>query len=131
PGGLDRALDVIERNARSQAQLVSDLLDVSRIIAGKIRLDLRAVELPPLIVAAIDSARPAADAKGIQLETFLDPGSGVVAGDPERLQQVFWNLLSNAIKFTPKGGRVEVRLGHLDGQVAVSVHDNGQGISRD
>jgi len=123
-----RALESIERNARSQAQLVDDLLDVSRIIAGKVRLDIQQLELVPLLEAAIDSTRPAADAKGIRIQTVLDPRTGLVAADPERLQQVFWNLLSNAIKFTPRGGRVQVQLRRVDSHVEVSVSDTGQGI---
>ena len=123
-----RALESIERNARSQAQLVDDLLDVSRIIAGKVRLDIQQLELKPLLEAAIDATRPAADAKGIRVQILIDPRTGHVAADPERLQQVFWNLLSNAIKFTPRGGRVQVQLRRVDSHVEVSVSDTGQGI---
>jgi signal transduction histidine kinase/CheY-like chemotaxis protein len=123
-----RALESIERNVKSQAQLVEDLLDVSRIIAGKVRLDLQQVELGPLIEGAVDSTRPAADAKGIRVQVLLDPRAGAVAGDPQRLQQVLWNLLSNAIKFTPKGGRVQVQLKRVNSHVEVSVSDTGQGI---
>ncbi len=129
PSTTRRALESIERNARSQAQLVDDLLDVSRIIAGKVRLDIQQLELAPLLEAAIDSTRPAADAKGIRIQTVLDPRAGHVAADPERLQQVFWNLLSNAIKFTPQDGRVAVQLRRVDSHVEVVVSDTGQGIN--
>jgi len=133
-GALDdsasqRALASIERNARSQAQLIDDLLDVSRIMAGKVRLDIQQLELPPIIDAAIDSIRPAADAKQIRVQAIVDPRAGLVSGDPERLQQVLWNLLSNAIKFTSRGGRVQVQLQRVNSHVEVSVSDTGQGIA--
>lgn len=124
-----RALDTIERNAESQSQLIEDILDFSRIISGKIRLDVGRVEMASITEAAIDVVRPAADAKGIRLEVILDPRAGAVSGDPERLQQVMWNLLSNAVKFTPKGGRVQVRLARVNSSVEISVSDTGQGIS--
>ena len=124
-----RALETIERNAESQNQLIGDLLDFSRIISGKIRLDVGSVELAPLVEASIDVVSPAAEAKGIRLQTILDPKAGPVSGDPERLQQVMWNLLSNAVKFTPKGGRVQVRLTRVDSSVEVAVSDTGRGIS--
>ena len=108
---LHRALESIERNARQQVQLIDDLLDLSRIIAGKLRLDMRVVDLGPVVLAALDTARPAAQAKEIQIASYLEAGTDVVMGDPDRLQQVFWNLLSNAVKFTPRGGRVEVHVG--------------------
>jgi PAS domain S-box-containing protein len=132
-GQLDRAsaenaLEVIERSARSQTQLIDDLLDVSRIITGKLRLDVRAVDLGSVITAAADSVRPAAEAKGIHLQTLLDPSAGAISGDAARLQQVVWNLLSNAIKFTPKGGRVQVRLERAGSQVELTVSDTGKGI---
>jgi CheY-like chemotaxis protein len=129
PDVTTRGLQAIERGARSQAQLVDDLLDVSRIISGKLRLEVRPVELTGVIEPAAESVRPAAEAKGIVLETDLDPQAGLVAGDPERLQQVVWNLLSNAVKFTPEGGRVRVTLTRDEGQVVVSVRDDGKGIS--
>ncbi len=133
-GALDdsasrRALASIERNARSQAQLIDDLLDVSRIMAGKVRLDIQQLELPSIIDAAIDSTRPAADAKQIRVQAIVDPRAGLVAGDPERLQQVLWNLMSNAIKFTPRGGHVQVQLQRVNSHVEVSVGDSGQGIA--
>jgi signal transduction histidine kinase/CheY-like chemotaxis protein len=126
-----RGLDAIDRNARSQAQLVEDLLDTSRIISGKLRLDVRSVDFVKVIEAAIDAVRPAADAKDIQIRKVLDPNAGAVSGDPERLQQVAWNLLSNAIKFTPKGGRVEIRLERINSHVELIVSDTGKGISAD
>jgi signal transduction histidine kinase/ActR/RegA family two-component response regulator len=127
PGTTTRALEAIERNARSQAQLVEDLLDVSRIITGKLRLDARAVTLESIAEAALDAVRPAADAKGIALDAALEPGV-VVTGDPDRLQQVLWNLVSNAVKFTPRGGRVEVSLERAGDHAQVTVHDTGVGI---
>jgi PAS domain S-box-containing protein len=125
------ALETVERNAKVQAQLIEDLLDVSRIITGKLRLDVRPIELLPVIEAAMDAVRPAADAKSIKLQTQLDPLAGPVSGDPSRLQQVVWNLLANAVKFTNKGGRVEVRLERVDSHVELTVRDTGQGIAPD
>ncbi|MGB3201332.1 MAG: ATP-binding protein [Nodosilinea sp.] len=126
---LNRALETIERNARSQVQLIDDLLDISRIIAGKIRLNVQTVELLPMIEAALDTVRPAADSKNIRLQLVLDPAAGPVLGDSERLQQIVWNLLSNAIKFTPKRGRVQVCLQRVNPHVEIVVADTGQGIS--
>ena len=125
------ALETVERNAKVQAQLIEDLLDVSRIITGKLRLDVRPIELMPVIEAAMDAVRPAADAKGIELQIQLDPLAGPVSGDPSRLQQVVWNLLANAVKFTGRGGQVEVRLERVRSHVEFTVRDNGQGISTD
>jgi signal transduction histidine kinase/ActR/RegA family two-component response regulator len=122
-----RALEAIERNARVQAQLVEDLLDVSRIVTGKLRLEARAVELEGIAEAALDAVRPAADAKGIVLQAALRPGA-LVTGDPDRLQQVLWNLVSNAVKFTPRGGRVEVSIGRAGDHAVVTVRDTGVGI---
>jgi PAS domain S-box-containing protein len=132
-GGLDadkarRALDSIERSARTQAQLVEDLLDISRIISGKLRLDVRPVRLATVIDAAIEVIRPAADAKGVELQVILDRDVGPVSGDAERLQQVVWNLLSNAVKFTPKDGRVTVLLERDNEDLRVTVRDTGTGI---
>ncbi|MBW4500841.1 MAG: PAS domain S-box protein [Scytonema hyalinum WJT4-NPBG1] len=124
-----RALETVERNARAQAQLVEDLLDVSRIIQGKLRLNVRAVDLLSVIEAAIDTVRPAALAKNIELQPVLDPAAGPVFGDSDRLQQIVWNLLSNAVKFTPKGGRVQIRLERVHSYVEIVVADTGQGIS--
>jgi signal transduction histidine kinase/ActR/RegA family two-component response regulator len=133
-GGMDerrtaQALETIERNARSQAQLVEDLLDISRIVTGKLRLDVRLVPLAPVIEAAVESLRPAADAKKIQLEIALDPNANPVSGDPERLKQVMWNLLSNATKFTPERGRVRVTLTRINSHIEIAVSDTGRGIS--
>ena len=129
PAKMQRALQTIERNARAQAQLIDDLLDISRIITGKIRLNVQTVELLSVVEAAIDTVRPAADAKNIRLQSVLDPAAGPVLGDPERLQQIVWNLLSNAIKFTPKHGRVQVCLQRINSHVEIIVADTGQGIS--
>jgi signal transduction histidine kinase/CheY-like chemotaxis protein len=125
------ALEVFERNAKSQAQLIEDLLDVSRIISGKLRLDVQPVDLSAVVQLAMDVVRPAADAKDVRLQVMLDPHAGVVAGDPGRLQQVIWNLLSNAVKFTHKGGRVQVRVARVDAYAELTVSDTGQGISRE
>ncbi|HKQ05528.1 MAG TPA: PAS domain S-box protein [Blastocatellia bacterium] len=124
-----RALETIERNAKAQAQIVEDILDVSRIITGKLRLEVQPVDLAAIIDAALDSVRPAAEAKGIRLQAVLDPHAGPVSGDASRLQQVVWNLLSNAVKFTPRGGRIQVRLERADSQVEIVVADTGQGIT--
>jgi PAS domain S-box-containing protein len=128
---VGRALQTIERNARAQAQLVEDLLDVSRIITGKLALEMRVVELQPIIAAALDVVRPAADAKGIRLEATFEALAGFVSGDAARLQQIVWNLLSNAVKFTASGGQVRVRLQRVDGHVRMTVADTGQGIRAD
>ncbi|HVF89648.1 MAG TPA: ATP-binding protein [Blastocatellia bacterium] len=127
----NRALETIERNAKLQAQIIDDLLDVSRIITGKLRLNVQAVDLAPAIEGAIEAIRPAANAKGIRLQTVLDRGLGPILGDPDRFQQIMWNLLSNAIKFTPRGGRVQVSLVRVNSHVEVSVSDTGQGINPD
>ncbi len=124
-----RALETIERNARSQAQLIDDLLDISRIITGKIRLNVQTVELLPIIEASINTVQPAADAKSIRLQSVVDPAAGPVLGDSERLQQIVWNLLSNAVKFTPKYGRIQVCLQRINSHVEIIVTDTGQGIS--
>ena len=121
-------LETIERNARSQARLIADLLDVSRIIGGQLRLEKAEVDLGEIIDQAADSVRPAADDRHIHLQTHLPPARVTVAGDRSRLQQVMENLYSNAIKFTPQGGRVDVRLAADDAQVRISMSDSGQGI---
>jgi signal transduction histidine kinase/CheY-like chemotaxis protein len=126
-----RGVETIERNARAQAQLIEDILDVSRVITGKLRLNIGSVDVASVINAAIDSVQLAADSKGIQLEVTLDPSARRVSGDSGRLQQVVWNLLSNAIKFTPPGGRVEVRLEHAGSSAQIRVSDTGQGINSD
>jgi len=123
-----RALEVIYNNACAQNQLISDLLDVSRIITGKLRLDARLTALPPTVEAAMDAVRPAADAKNIKLISDIDPAAGPVSGDADRLQQIVWNLLSNAVKFTPAGGQVAVRLESDGALVMIAVIDTGEGI---
>jgi signal transduction histidine kinase len=128
---FDRGLETIERNSKSQAQLIEDLLEVSRIISGRLRLDLRPVDLVSVINAAVDAVRPPMDAKEIRLEVMLDPKAGPVSGDPGRLQQVLWNLLSNAAKFTSRGGYIQVRLERIDSHVEITVSDTGSGISAD
>ena len=150
---LDRALEIIERNARSQARLIDDLLDVSRIITGNLQLDVHPLNIAPIVEAAIDALRPAAEAKGIKIETELDDASCLVSGDPNRLRQVIWNLLMNGIKFTPRGGRVSLRLECFPGSagilpasssaaspvpplpsspiVRLTVSDTGDGISQE
>jgi PAS domain S-box-containing protein len=125
------ALDIIERNAFAQKQLIEEILDVSRIITGKTRLELHPITLERVIVAAIESVGPAAHAKEIDLEFTRAGEAGLVSGDPERLQQVVWNLLSNAVKFTPSGGRVQVRLAHADSQAQIEIEDSGEGINQD
>jgi PAS domain S-box-containing protein len=127
----DRALEIIHRNAQSQNQLISDLLDVSRIISGKLRLDLRTVELTPIIEAAIEATRPAVEGKGICINTSLDRHAGPINGDADRLQQVIWNLLTNAIKFTPQGGQIFVKSESIAAHVEITVQDSGIGISRE
>lgn len=124
-----RALETIDRNSRSLSQLIEDVLDVSRIIRGKLRLNMSSVEIVPVIEAAIDTVRPAADAKHICIESEFDPAVGVVIGDANRLQQIVWNLLSNAVKFTPKGGKVEVKIQRIKSRVQIQVSDNGAGIA--
>ena len=125
---LQRGLQTIERNARAQAQLIEDLLDMSRITSGKVLLDMQTLKPEGFLDAAIETVRPAADAKNIRIEKRYQPNPGMVAGDAARLQQVVWNLLSNAIKFTPRDGQVTVELGGGDGSVVVTVHDTGSGI---
>ena len=131
PGNAERAVEAIYRNAKSQAQLVADLLDVSRIISGKLRLDVRSVDLIYIVNAAIDSILPAAEAKGIRLQTMLDPAAGPISGDADRLQQVVWNLLTNAVKFTPKGGRIQVKVHRIASHVEIVVSDSGVGINKE
>jgi PAS domain S-box-containing protein len=126
-----RALDAIVRNAHVQLQLIDDLLDVSRIISGKMRLDIRPVDLPRVLDAALDAVRPAADAKGLRLQSLIDPGAGPLNGDPDRLQQVVWNLLMNAVKFTPRDGRIQLALQRVNSHVEIVVSDTGAGIRSD
>ncbi|MGH7133727.1 MAG: ATP-binding protein [Phycisphaerales bacterium] len=129
PADLTHGLTVIERNARLQTQLIEDLLDMSRIVSGKLRLNVQAVDLSAVIHAAMEAAGPAADVKEIRLTHVLDPLAGLVSGDPNRLQQVVWNLLSNAVKFTPKGGRIQIVLERINSHVDLSVIDSGEGIN--
>jgi signal transduction histidine kinase/ActR/RegA family two-component response regulator len=128
PDELKRGLDVIERNARQQARLISDLLDISRATSGKLHLDLQFVDVAQVVDAAIDVVKPSADEKGIRLVRVRSPIDGRIVGDPDRLQQVVWNLLTNAIKFTPRDGSVEVSLTREDSRVRLTISDNGQGI---
>ncbi|HEY7530064.1 MAG TPA: sensor histidine kinase, partial [Gemmatimonadota bacterium] len=130
-GATARALDALDRNARAQEQLVNDLLDVSRIVAGQMRLDAHPTDLGEVVRAAADVVRPAALARGIALDFRLDSAVQPVLGDPARLQQVVWNLLSNAVKFSPAGRRVEVRLEAADGGARLVVRDEGRGIAAD
>ena len=123
-----RAIETILRNARAQAQMISDLLDVSRIVSGRMRLDIRPFQLIDVIESALEIIRPSAAAKGIQLERVLDPDAGRLSGDPDRLQQVLTNLLSNAVKFTPKGGRVQVTSERVNSHIEIVVADTGVGI---
>lgn len=123
-----KAMTVIEHNARAQSRIVDDILDVSNVITGKLRIVLRPVALAPIIETALDALRPSAAAKTVTLTVSLDETAGLVAGDPDRLQQVIWNLVSNAVKFTPEAGRIEVRLARVDSHVEVSVSDSGIGI---
>lgn len=127
---VERAFETIERNARSQSQLIDDLLDVSRIITGKLSIELRPVVLSNLIEAVLESVRPSFAAKGIEFETAFDGGDSLISGDANRLQQVFWNLFTNAVKFTPAGGRVVVALTQGSGSLKASVSDTGVGIDR-
>jgi CheY-like chemotaxis protein len=126
-----KALDTIERNARAQAQLIDDLLDVSRIITGKLRMDVRPSDPNSFIDAAVEAVRPAAEAKGVRMQKVMDTGTVAIPGDPVRLQQVVWNLLSNAIKFTPRGGRVQIRSERVNSHLEIVVTDTGQGIAAD
>ena len=124
-----RALETIDRNAKAQNQLINDILDVSRIITGKLHLTLQPVDPGAVMEAALDTVRPTAAAKEIKIEASLEPSVGTVSGDPDRLQQVVWNLMTNAIKFTPKGGKVQVKLRRVDSQALIVVADSGPGIS--
>jgi PAS domain S-box-containing protein len=125
-----RAMEIIERNAASQAQLIEDLLDVSRIVTGKLQVTMRSIDaIGPIVQGVVDSFRPNAQARQITLRTTIDPLAGPVAGDRDRLQQVVWNLVSNAVKFTPAGGRVDVSCEQLDGWIEIRVRDTGKGIA--
>ena len=126
---LQQGLEVIDRNAQNQARIIEDLLDMSRILSGKVRLDVQRVGLASVIESALETVRPAAEAKEIELQAILDPLAKPISGDPNRLQQIFWNLLSNAIKFTPKGGKVQVVLERVNSHLEVNIADSGAGIS--
>jgi len=126
---VGNGVEVIERNARAQAQMIEDLLDMSRVISGKLRLDLQDTHLPSIVNAALDTVKLTASTKGVRIEMMIDPLTNVrTTGDPQRLQQVVWNLLSNAVKFTPQGGKVQVFLERIDSHVELSISDTGQGI---
>ena len=128
PDKKDRAIATIERNATSLTQIVEDVLDISRIVAGKIRLNVQTVDFPAIVSNAVEAIAPAADAKGVRVETIVDPHASPISGDPERLQQVLWNLLSNAVKFTHRGGKVQVRLERVNSHIELTVSDTGIGI---
>ncbi len=130
PRSLARVLETIERNARAQTQLVEDILDVSRITAGKLRVNMKKTDLHAVVRSALDAVRPPAEAKGVQLVCELSPDSAEFCGDPDRLQQIIGNLLANAVKFTPRDGRVELRLAREQSQVVITVRDTGAGISQ-
>jgi CheY-like chemotaxis protein len=126
-----QAVEVIWRNAKAQAQIVDDILDVSRIITGNLYLDLHPLEVVPVVENAINVVRPTADAKGIKIEKYFDSKPAMISGDANRLQQVIWNLLSNAVKFTDSGGRVRVKVTRVGGAVEISVSDTGLGINKE
>jgi len=127
----EHAIEIVERNALSQQQIIEDILDVSRIITGKLRMEVAPVELAAVLEAAIDSIKPSAEAKGVRLQPVIGSGSDLVLGDANRLQQIVWNLLSNAVKFTPRGGRVQVTLERVDSLVEITVRDTGKGITKE
>jgi PAS domain S-box-containing protein len=131
PDRQARAFEIIERNAASLAQMVADVLDVSRIVGGKLRLNVRSVDLPVVVEEAVATIRSAADAKGVKLQAVVDPSAGPISGDPDRLQQIIWNLVSNAVRFTPKEGRVQLRLERVNSHVEIVVSDTGMGIPAD
>src|SRR6185295_4197893 len=131
PDKHKHALQTVERNASALTTIVEDILDVSRIISGKIRLNVQPIDLPRVVAEAVETLQPAADAKQIRVQTILDPRAAPISGDPDRVQQIVWNLLSNAVKFTPKQGVVQVRLERVNSHVEIVVSDNGSGISPD
>ncbi|HEY4212419.1 MAG TPA: ATP-binding protein [Steroidobacteraceae bacterium] len=128
PDSVVSALEIIERNARSQSQIIADLLDMSSIISGKVRLDVQRIDLAPVVNATVETLRPTAEAKAIRLQIVLDPTAGAIRGDPNRLQQILWNLLANAVKFTPKDGQVCLTLARTHSHLEIEVTDNGEGI---
>jgi PAS domain S-box-containing protein len=123
-----RGIEAIIRAAQAQDQIINDLLDVSRIISGRLRLDVRSMKLIEVVESAIDNVRPAAEAKQISLQVMLDPAAGPASGDPDRLQQVFWNLISNAVKFTPRNGRIQIQSQRINSHSEVVISDTGIGI---
>jgi signal transduction histidine kinase len=129
PGAAEHALEVIERNAAAQVRLIEEMLDISRIVTGHMRLQRSSVDLPAVIDSALDSVRPAAEAKSIRMDASIDPAAAHITGDPDRLRQVVWNLVSNAIKFTPPGGRVQVDVRRAGTEVEMAVSDTGRGIA--
>jgi len=128
PDKIPNAMEVVERNSTALRQIIDDVLDVSRIVAGRMRLNVEPVDVPAILREAAATLMPAAEAKGVRLEMVIDPLTTPVSGDPDRLQQIVWNLLSNAIKFTPRGGRVQLRLARVDSHVEFVVSDTGRGI---
>ncbi len=130
-GELEEGLEAIGRNARAQQHIIEDLLDMSRILSGKVRLDVQKIELSTVLEAALETVRPAAQSKGVKLHALVHQGNTPVLGDPHRMQQVFWNLLINAIKFTPRGGRIDVVLQRVNSHLEVSITDSGIGIAGD
>ena len=131
PEKASAAWDVVERNATSLKHIIEDVLEVSRIVAGRLRLNVEPVDLPAILRDAMATVIPAADARGVRVETLIEPLTAPVSGDADRLQQIVWNLLSNAIKFTPRGGKVQLRLSRVNSHVEVTVSDTGRGISPD
>jgi len=129
PEKADTDWDVVERNATSLRQIIEDVLDVSRIVAGRMRLHVEPVDLPAILHEAVATVLPAADARGVRVETLIEPLAAPISGDASRLQQIAWNLLSNAIKFTPRGGKVQLRLARVNSHVEVVVSDTGRGIA--
>src|SRR5690606_12980840 len=125
---IERGLSVIERNARAQAKLIEDVLDVSRIISGKLALNVTETDVADAIASAVESVTPAAQAKGVALSCEQGPAMPPIVADPDRLQQIVWNLLSNAVKFTPKGGRISVQSARSEAGIAIRVSDSGEGI---
>src|SRR5204863_2121706 len=124
-----RAVETIDRNATILTQMVEDILDVSRIVSGKMRLNVQPVELPLVLHEAFETIKPAADAKRIRVHAVVDPQVAPISGDPDRLRQIVWNLLSNAVKFTPKEGQIQLRLERVNSSVEITVSDTGVGIA--
>jgi signal transduction histidine kinase/CheY-like chemotaxis protein len=131
PEKYHRAVEVIERNATALKQIIEDVLDISRIVGGRLRLNVEPVDLPSIVEEATATVSPAAHAKGVRIEKVIDPIASPVSADPERLLQIVWNLLSNAIKFTPRGGKVQLRLSRVNSHVEITVSDTGRGIEPD